>query len=583
MSTFISVSRFAATTAVALWAVVASAQDVTPPTLLDLSVDPTTVDISDASEAVFFTWHLTDDLSGLPGPPNSSPTQIRMRSPSHNQFVDSVVSSRDLVSGTLLDGIFRTTATLPRYSETGTWEPQFLLLVDTVGNLRWLYPNDLSDMGLNLAVTVAATSPSGTWIGSGGPGNARWDVGANWSDGMVPSDDDVMFGTRFTNGNTIDLAGNRTARVVTFTNTDANNLTFVSGSLSLTGISKTAGNGSVTFADSTTVNVAGGTTIDNSVPGGTITFAGKVNLQGPGVTIAGSAPVMVSGMLHDLGYGLTIAGNLAVSGTISALSGLDGSGNAALLPGGRLTAAQVRLGALSIGNGARAAIWPVVSPAPRTSTSRLGTLSIDGGPAPTGTLDLGNSSLILDYSGPLGNVLADTAAQIRSARNGKDVNDQANWDGPGITSSQARRRNSVAGIDLYNVGCINNADIGALGITPPYAAFGGLPVDETSVLVRYTYTGDANLDGKVDADDYSYWLVGFLTLHGQSDKWLWGDFDYNGVVDADDYTQWLNGFLQQRAPLDSGGPNPVPEPATLGFLSVGAVALLAYAWRWRRR
>ena len=31
-----------------------------------------------------------------------------------------------------------------------------------------------------------------------------------------------------------------------------------------------------------------------------------------------------------------------------------------------------------------------------------------------------------------------------------------------------------------------------------------------TVLVKYTYTGDANLSGAVDGDDYTYWLNGFL-------------------------------------------------------------------------
>jgi hypothetical protein len=82
MATFTRALVCVAWITVVVFASLASAQDVTPPTLLSLSVDPTTVDISDASQPVYFTWHLTDDLSGLPGPPASSPTQIRMRSPS---------------------------------------------------------------------------------------------------------------------------------------------------------------------------------------------------------------------------------------------------------------------------------------------------------------------------------------------------------------------------------------------------------------------------------------------------------------------------------------------------------------------
>jgi len=85
------------------------------------------------------------------------------------------------------------------------------------------------------AVVVLAAP---TWTGNGGPGNARWDVPANWFDNSVPANSDVTFGASFNNGNTIDLNGNRSAQLLTFTNTGGNDLTFVNGALNLTGIRK---------------------------------------------------------------------------------------------------------------------------------------------------------------------------------------------------------------------------------------------------------------------------------------------------------------------------------------------------------
>jgi len=206
-----------------------------------------------------------------------------------------------------------------------------------------------------------------------------------------------------------------------------------------------------------------------------------------------------------------------------------------------------------------------------SSTSRLDTLTIDGGQQPTGTLDLGNSRLILDYTGAVGSVLSDTKEQIRAARHGKDDNDQANWSGPGITTTIGGPSTVRPDRPLQRR-MRQQRRPWSPGHHAALCELRRLAVDETSVLVRYTYTGDANLDGTVDADDYSYWLVGFLTLHGQSDKWLWGDFDYNGRVDADDYTQWLNAFLQHGAPL-GGGAEPIPEPATLWLCGVAAAWL----------
>ena len=43
-----------------------------------------------------------------------------------------------------------------------------------------------------------------------------------------------------------------------------------------------------------------------------------------------------------------------------------------------------------------------------------------------------------------------------------------------------------------------------------YSMFDDEPVTNADVLVKYTYYGDANLDGKVDATDYSRIDNGYL-------------------------------------------------------------------------
>jgi hypothetical protein len=109
------------------------------------------------------------------------------------------------------------------------------------------------------------------------------------------------------------------------------------------------------------------------------------------------------------------------------------------------------------------------------------------------------------------------------------------------------------------------------------------------VLVMYTYNGDANLSGNIDADDYfaidsNYNKPNVGLTYGK------GDFNYDGVINGDDFFIIDNGFSgQQTVPLSpapvamsgaAGGVAPVPEPGSLAVVALGAVSLLG---RRRRR
>ena len=62
------------------------------------------------------------------------------------------------------------------------------------------------------------------------------------------------------------------------------------------------------------------------------------------------------------------------------------------------------------------------------------------------------------------------------------------------------------------------------------------------MLVRYTFYGDANLDGHVDGSDYSLIDNGAL-LHLTG--WQNGDFNYDGVINGSDYTLIDNAYNTQ--------------------------------------
>jgi len=124
--------------------------------------------------------------------------------------------------------------------------------------------------------------------------------------------------------------------------------------------------------------------------------------------------------------------------------------------------------------------------------------------------------------------------------------------------------------------------VGVLDNTDPKvggkATFEGEAVDETAVLVKFTWGGDANLDGVVDANDYDVIDKMFLFQPVPDNMGWWtGDFTYDGVIDANDYDRIDKAYLFQTGPLAEGGaaaPAATPEPATLALAALGAAALL---------
>jgi hypothetical protein len=74
-------------------------------------------------------------------------------------------------------------------------------------------------------------------------------------------------------------------------------------------------------------------------------------------------------------------------------------------------------------------------------------------------------------------------------------------------------------------------------------------VDASTVLIKYTDAGDANLDGDVDLDDVGIWSQNFTgALAAGSKTWFQGDWDHDGDVDLDDVGKWSVNFTGVLAP-----------------------------------
>jgi hypothetical protein len=150
----------------------------------------------------------------------------------------------------------------------------------------------------------------------------------------------------------------------------------------------------------------------------------------------------------------------------------------------------------------------------------------------TGTLDLNDNNLILDYTGA--SQLSAIQTLINTARAG------GAWTGPGLTSGSAR----TATPKNTTLGAMEAADF--KGIYGASATFDGLVIDTTAVLVKYTYYGDANFNGRVTFDDYVRTDNGF---NNHRTGWINGDFNGNGAVTFDDYVLLDLAFNTQNGVL----------------------------------
>jgi hypothetical protein len=196
------------------------------------------------------------------------------------------------------------------------------------------------------------------------------------------------------------------------------------------------------------------------------------------------------------------------------------------------------------------------------------------------TLDVTDNALVIDYteSSPVTTI----RDAILSGRGGSGTGN--GWTEAGITSSTAAQANQSVP-ESRSVGYAENALL-PLGA---YSSFRELAVDGTSVLIAYTRTGDANLDGVVDNNDVT--ILGANYAPGVSKPaWALGDFDYNGFVDNDDvtllgvfYNPAATPIPAAEADFASAGVAAVPEPTSLLLVLTGLLCIVGrQGWRRRR-
>jgi hypothetical protein len=144
---------------------VVSNPDTQPPAVGSVTVSPSAMDVSAADQILTVDLQVTDNLSGAALTPcgsNSFSTfVVILRSPSGAQNRWFWSADFSLISGSRLNGVWRGTGVMPRFSEPGTWRMQQLVIRDCAGNTAAYNETQLGAANLQIALNVAS-SPADT-------------------------------------------------------------------------------------------------------------------------------------------------------------------------------------------------------------------------------------------------------------------------------------------------------------------------------------------------------------------------------------------------------------------------------------
>jgi hypothetical protein len=297
------------------------------------------------------------------------------------------------------------------------------------------------------------------------------------------------------------------------------------------------------------------------VDSNTLSLTGPITNLSRNLTKTGPGTLTLSGALNNGFDPLTPTVNPQITSAAGVLNlNTDGGANLVLnANGGAVSMGTTQhLAALNIGPGGSAEL--------RSGADKVlvvGSLNLDGGSTPTVKLDLHDNDMVVNYNSPTPSPLSVIQAQISSAYA------SGAWNGNGITSTEAGASTT------FRTG-LGYAEASAVGLSN--GVFSGVSLDGDAVLVRYTYIGDANIDGTVDTVDFNLLAASF----GQSGlSWNNGDFNYDGSVDTIDFNNLAANFGQTLPGPAAGAVGTlVPEPVSA--LSAGAFAVSLLMGRRRR-
>ena len=244
----------------------------------------------------------------------------------------------------------------------------------------------------------------------------------------------------------------------------------------VTGSAVTLGSGTLTVNNAAadefdgTISGSGGLTVGGTntfILGGTNPYTGNTNVA------SGAQLNVASGATAGNG------GSLIVNGTLKFTTGT-------VTPGAITTRNQNNI---VVGPGALLTFETALNHSSRTLVT-ANTLAID----PAGSFNLSNNDLDLNGSS------SSLSSVTQLVANGYNFAGGANWQGSGGVRSSAAAADTS---HLTALGVIQNNQSGTPIFTAANPFAGNANVGASDILVKYTYFGDANLDGAVDGSDYS--------------------------------------------------------------------------------
>jgi hypothetical protein len=154
-----------------------------------------------------------------------------------------------------------------------------------------------------------------------------------------------------------------------------------------------------------------------------------------------------------------------------------------------------------------------------------------------GRINLNDNDMVVDYTNA--SEAADVRTYLHNGRNG------GAWNGLGIMSGSAATNPG----HLTTLGSMEATEYKS--IYGAGAKFHLEPIDNTCVLIKYTWYGDTDFNGKVDGADYARMDSTFNNelAQGNIGGWFNGDLDYNGKVDGADYALIDSAFNAQGSTL----------------------------------